>query len=543
MGTDYDTHTSLVGPLPLSDSTNVCAIPTPSMSKLTKWCNEREAGQPQWIKGADFDNESHTSFPEADYSKYESMSALEIFESFIDREIIEHLVDETRRYALFINCPDPNITAEEIRCFIGILFVSGYNILPSKRHYWDSNDDMKNLAVCNSMRRDRFLQICRFLHCADNTKIDPSDKAWKIRPLMEMLKKRCIDHFVPEEHLAYDESMVKYFGRHGCKQFIRGKPIRFGYKIWSLNTKNGYLVNFELYQGKSPKGNTEYEKVFGKAASPLLVLLDEIPADKRDLHYTFFMDNLFSGSALFSFLKFSGYSAIGTIRENRIPKNCPLQSKGSFSKKDRGYYETVIERNDGLLYCRWMDNAVVTMISSSCGSHPVGTVKRFSQKMKRNVAIPRPQVIAKYNTYMGGTDQMDQNLGCYRIGIRSKKWYWPLLTWMLDVAMQNSWILYNKSGKPKMSQLQFRREIANVLLCKAQVPRKGAGRQSASKFSTDSRISDSIRFDRMDHFIQHTEEKRKKRCAGSNCKSTVRTMCSKCKVGLCIDCFILFHCR
>ncbi|KAK9732205.1 Transposase IS4 [Popillia japonica] len=131
----------------------------------------------------------------------------------------------------------------------------------------------------------------RIGNCADNTKIDETDRAWKIRPLMEMLKKKCTENFIPEEHLAYDESMVKYFGRHGCKQFIRGKPIRFGYKIWSLNTKDGYLVNFELYQGKGPKANTDYDKLFGKCASPLLVLLDEMPDAKK---YSVSFLNIFS---------------------------------------------------------------------------------------------------------------------------------------------------------------------------------------------------------------------------------------------------------
>jgi len=79
-----------------------------------------------------------------------------------------------------------------------------------------------------------------------------------------------------------------------------------------------------------------------------------------------------------------------------------------------------------------MDNAVVTMISSSCGAQDVGQIKRFSQKEKRNVGIspPRPRLIAKYNTYMGGTDQMDRNIACYWIGIKGKKLYWPLITWM-----------------------------------------------------------------------------------------------------------------
>jgi len=76
---------------------------------------------------------------------------------------------------------------------------------------------MKNLAVSNAMRRDRFMQICRFIHCVDSTKINAWDKAWKIRPLMNMMKDKCLENVVPQKHLAYDESMVKYFGKHGCK--------------------------------------------------------------------------------------------------------------------------------------------------------------------------------------------------------------------------------------------------------------------------------------------------------------------------------------
>ncbi|KAG5863296.1 hypothetical protein JTB14_020643 [Gonioctena quinquepunctata] len=104
------------------------------------------------------------------------MSAVEIFEQFIDTEIIEYFVNESRRYALFLNRPDPKISGDEIRCFIAILIVSGYNNLPSKRDYWDSGDDMRNAAVFQAMRRNRFLDMCRFIHCADNTKIDQSDK-------------------------------------------------------------------------------------------------------------------------------------------------------------------------------------------------------------------------------------------------------------------------------------------------------------------------------------------------------------------------------
>ncbi|KAG5889889.1 hypothetical protein JTB14_032788 [Gonioctena quinquepunctata] len=370
------------------------------------WLKERRKQKPNfkpsWELNADFDIEQASIFSKANYSKYEEMSAVEIFEQFIDTEIIEYFVNESRRYALFFNRPDPKISGDEIRCFIAILIVSGYNNLPSKRDYWNSGDDIRNAAVFQAMRRNRFLDICRFIHSADNTKIDQTDKAWKIRPFMEMLKERCIKNFIPEKNVSYDESMVKYYGRHSCEQFIRGKPVRFGYEVWSINTKDGYLVNFDLYQGKSPKANAEYDVIFGRAASPMLIMMDELPLEKQNIRYHFYMDNLFSNPALFSFLRFRGYSAIGTIRDNQIPTQCSLTNKTLFAKKVRDTFQTAIEKTDGYLYIRWMDNAVVTMISSSSGTQEVVQVKRYSQQQKRNIMIPRPFAIAKYNTYMGG---------------------------------------------------------------------------------------------------------------------------------------------
>lgn len=57
--------------------------------------------------------------------------------------------------------------------------------------------------------------------------------------------------------------------------------------MWCLNSKDDYLVKFELYQGKGPKSKSEYEKMFGEAVSPLLVLLDKMPDEKRNRRYSF----------------------------------------------------------------------------------------------------------------------------------------------------------------------------------------------------------------------------------------------------------------
>lgn len=58
------------------------------------------------------------------------------------------------------------------------------------------------------MRRNRFLEIFRFIHFADNANINKNDKMFKLHPLINLLKKRFMDMFQPEENLNFDESMV-----------------------------------------------------------------------------------------------------------------------------------------------------------------------------------------------------------------------------------------------------------------------------------------------------------------------------------------------
>lgn len=140
---------------------------------------------------------------------------------------------------------------------------------------------------------------------------------------MNALKEKCLSNFQPVQNLSYDESMIKYCGRHGCKQFIRGKPIRFGYKVWALNTNDGYLW------GNDPRERPDISKLVGKCAAPMILMLKELP--QRSLPYVIHIDNLFTGINLMVYLKNLGYGAVGTIRENRIPKSCPMSPNKKLS--------------------------------------------------------------------------------------------------------------------------------------------------------------------------------------------------------------------
>jgi hypothetical protein len=81
-----------------------------------------------------------------------------------------------------------------------------------------------------------------------------ADMMWKLHPLIEKLRNNFLKHFVPLSKLNFDESMVAYYGCHSCKQFIRGKPICLGYKMWCLNRGKALIVmmNMKRKLGKQP---------------------------------------------------------------------------------------------------------------------------------------------------------------------------------------------------------------------------------------------------------------------------------------------------
>lgn len=475
-----------------------------------------------WIDG---DFEKTTRFSPRGFEKYSNLSVTDLFELFFTDDVWIHIQSETTKYALSLNCPDPKISISEIKCFFGILILSGYNKLPGKTFYWDSGDDVGNKFVKDSMRRDRFVTIMRFMHWADNSNASDTDKLWKIRPVADMIQDRFLQHFVPTEHINYDESMVKYYGRHAIKQCIKIKPVPFGFKVWCVNTFTGYLVAFTIYQGKSHQpcqSNDDYIKKFGKSTAPLVHMLDKL--HEKDLPFQIYTDNLFTSFNLLTELRKRGYGVTGTIRNNRLPTDIPLPTKSEMEKKGRGAFASKISKDDGIITVRWTDNAVVSMASTTYGTQPMTTAKRYSKLHGKYIEVDRPYMIAMYNKYMGGTDRMDQDIARNRISIRGKKWYWPLLTWLIDAAVHNAWTLYKNSGR-KITNFKFKRILARSYMQRYGTLPKKKGRPC------NTELPNEPRFDGLNHFVEFTPNKVRRRCAMEKCKSSIRTQCKKCDCG------------
>ena len=164
----------------------------------------------------------------------------------------------------------------------------------------------------------------------------------KVRPLIDELNEQCLANYLPEQSVTTDESMVPYFGRHSCKQYMRIKPIKFGYKFSVAATPLGYAIQFYLYAGK----DENYDSNLGLGGSVVATLAEKLPSQVGS-NYHIIMDNFFTSPNLLRILKTKGIAATGTARINRV-ENAPLRPIKEMEKLERGASDVVTDKNSNL---------------------------------------------------------------------------------------------------------------------------------------------------------------------------------------------------
>lgn len=462
--------------------------------------------------------------------QYGVHTPVQLFEQIFNDDMFELIQVETLRYAKDVkNNQLFSMSVNELKAFIGVLIYSGYCKLPSEKLYWSEADDVNFPIVRKAITKTKYMKIKSYLHVQDNSKLQrgTSDRGFKVRPLLDLVNHSFSKFGVFHKQLAVDEMMVKYYGHHGLKQFIRGKPIRFGYKLWAICGDDGYCYKFDLYCGKDQRPEFQCQPLGTR------VVLDMISIISEPNNHIVYFDNLFTSRSLMETLKDRGIRATGTARENRLDK-CPVTPANVISKSKRGTYEKYFDKTAEVLVVRWHDNKVVNVMTNHDVAEPVSTTSRYDRTLHKKVDVPQPRVFANYNAGMGGVDHHDWLLCHYQINIRGKKWYWCLITRVIDMCLVNSWLLYRAttSDAKKLTLLEFRRDIATTYL--------KASKQT-TVISSPSQNPVSLRYDGVGHLPTSLDGRR--RCQLESCQLRTTKKCCKCNVPICMKCFVKYHSR
>lgn len=503
------------------------------LKKMPKKCMIAE-----WRRADSNSKEQLNKWNESAPSFEMNMSPHELFELFLTNYEMERICFESTNYARLKGDQNFTMTLEKFKAFLAVLLVSGYAELPRQGMYWERREDGHNLLVSAMMTENEFEECKKYLHFNDNSYIDETDRFAKVRPLLDSINRQCLLNYQPTQNVSIDRSIVPYFGRHGMKQYIHGKPVKFGYKLWVMATPLGYCIQFHPYAGKDTTLQGYADIGLGLGASVVAHLVNGLP-EVLDSNYHIVMDNFFTSPELLRYLKSKGIAATGTVKVSRM-ENAPLKDISEISNEERGSSDVVTDVCCNITAVRWKDNKVVNAMSTFTGKEPIQEVKRFCQKQKKHIGIEQPNIISVYNKSVGGVDRMNHNIATYMINLRSKKWWWPLFRFVVDVAVNNAFQLYRLRNadlrEQKLDALGFRREIVDAYF---RLFRKGVPNTT---LYPGNRIlhypAQNLRYDNLNHWIVKGGQRR---CALPGCRGTSKYSCEKCNVGLHPDCFKIYH--
>ena len=399
---------------------------------------------------------------------------------------------------------------------------------------WENSPDCHNELVAQKVRRDQVDAVLQCLHFRNNDHAD-GDSYYKVRPIFENLNRASAKWMAMESQYSIDEMMIPYYGRHSSKQFIRGKPIRYGFKVWALCTSCGAGVWYEPYCGRD---TCIEDQGLGQGPNVVLDLIEKAGLPQGSEIY---MDNVFTTFPLLEKLSERGIGGTGTVRQNRLNK-VPIMKKKQVEKKDvpRGFSQSLFQEDRVLIV--WKDNKAVYMASNKHGDDKSGTCLRFSREKKANIQVPMPTMVGKYNAGMGGVDLLDNLIACYRPVFRIRKWWFAFFTWSISLSAVNAWRFRMQVTGKKEAYLDFLRELVVTMLQFHGSPPLASG---------PKKISAGSRFDGLNHWITSTAEAATGKSSRRNCKqchlegkkeAKAVFICRKCDVPLHVQCFEELHC-
>jgi hypothetical protein len=109
-----------------------------------------------------------------------------------------------------------------------------------------------------------------------------------------------------------------------------------------------------------------------------------------------------------------------------------------------------------------MDRKPVTILSTCHDDVEMKNTGKINRKT--NMPVIKPKVVIDYKTSMNAVDKQDQHLSSFPVMHRYAKGCKKLFFYMIDVAIFNSYELQKKITGKKQTFIEFRIQLAEVMI-------------------------------------------------------------------------------
>lgn len=202
-------------------------------------------------------------------------SPIHAFMEFFDKEMMDRIVVFTNGEAAAQGDTSFRpVSRCTIQAWLGILINAGrmHANKVSIEELW-STDSVNGIVFYKAvMSRNRYKEITRHIRFDDtanrralqrelNGPSASSDRLLKVRWFLDKFRENFSSKYNPSKNLTVDERIVSYRGRCFFIVYIKAEPHPCGIKIWGISdAENSFFIFFEVYSGKSIKGNISFRK-------------------------------------------------------------------------------------------------------------------------------------------------------------------------------------------------------------------------------------------------------------------------------------------
>lgn len=461
----------------------------------------------------------------------------DLFSLMVTDEILELIVRETNRNAREeLGIEDDGVDdaawtdtdPEKIRRYLGVVITMGLSRQPTIRHYWSKSEIYGVPLIRAAMPRKRFEELTRYLIFCNNGRMDPKDRLFKIRQLVNIFNRNFSSALIPAKDIVVDESMVGFRGRVSFRQYMKGKASKYGIQVFKVCTSSSYTLRTLVYTGKGsiPKSKN------GVGYVVVMNLVGQYLNCGRRIY----LDNYFTSIPLAEELLQNKTYMVGTIRANRkrLPSEFMAQKLDLAEAKG-------VQCQHGVKIVRWKGSKIVNMITTD--PHHSGAIMDIGRKRFNGESVLKPDVIFDYNQGKKGVDVADQLNSYYSSLRKTVKWNRKVaFDYLVGMSVVNAQHLAKHLTGPikTITLLKFRETLARQLINKDCIPEIMPLRRTHTLKQKSGLVRNCGKRCRRCHQI--LTKKHGSRTADAKC-SKVRTFCDNCpeKPAMCLECFNIIH--
>ncbi|CAB9525639.1 unknown protein [Seminavis robusta] len=420
-----------------------------------------------------------------------------------DREFVALLAQHSNDYAkksIFTNSGNnkrlhgaiwKDISTKEMHIFLGIMLkislmpidMGGYpayfrdNDVAINYNKKEQPRQIKNTKgwAYQYMSLIRFKQIRSAFHPECKSMAgEGGDKCYQLRRCINTVNRASKSTFDAGCWCSFDEGGVACRSRFcPCRQYNKDKPDKFRVDFFILACSTTYaILHLDVYQGRNAANIGIHESILDLPTTQkatMNAVMSAFGTEPRGARHLA-LDNRYQCPELAVLLltKCNIYST-GTCRRRRIGWDRKVMD---LEKKDgRGMYKLAVDKQNRLLEMQWVDNKVVSMVTSR-NDTTIGKVKRQVGSIKKTLDCPN--AIRGYQATMFGIDKGDQiraHFGGFSTKSHFKKWYKKIFLALLDCMLLNGLVAWNLSAeedkfkiRTKLIRHEFMMIVAESLL-------------------------------------------------------------------------------